>query len=178
MALTKKKRDIVKMLINDNSIDDISEEELIDLLFNEPLNIDIDKNMKKEETVLDRLADKITNIAGSWGFIFSFVLILASWMIINVLLDKVPTSEAFDPYPFILLNLFLSCVAALQAPIIMMSQNRQAKKDSIRNQNDYRIDLKSELILEQLHEHMNQILSNQKKILNYIKEQENKDSNK
>lgn len=165
MALTKKKRDIVKMLINDNSIDDISEEELIDLLFNEPLNIDIDKNMKKEETVLDRLADKITNIAGSWGFIFSFVLILASWMIINVLLDKLPTSEAFDPYPFILLNLFLSCVAALQAPIIMMSQNRSAKKDSMRSKNDYKTDLKSELILEDLHDKMDTILKNQKKIL-------------
>ena len=176
MALTKKKRDIVKMLINDNSIDDISEEELIDLLFNEPLNIDIDKNMKKEETVLDRLADKITNIAGSWGFIFSFVLILASWMIINVLLDKLPTSEAFDPYPFILLNLFLSCVAALQAPIIMMSQNRSAKKDTLRGKNDYKTDLKSELILEELHDEMTKIISNQNKILKIINKDENEKS--
>lgn len=173
MALTKKKRDIVKMLINDNSIDDISEEELIDLLFNEPLNIDIDKNMKKEETVLDRLADKITNIAGSWGFIFSFVLILASWMTINILLDKLPTSEAFDPYPFILLNLFLSCVAALQAPIIMMSQNRSAKKDSMRSKNDYKTDLKSELILEDLHDKMDTILKNQKKILSKLEDDKN-----
>ena len=168
MALTKNKRDIVKMLINDNSIDDISEEELIDLLFNEPLNIDIDKNMKKEETVLDRLADKITNIAGSWGFIFSFVLILASWMIINVLLDKLPTSEAFDPYPFILLNLFLSCVAALQAPIIMMSQNRSAKRDSLRTKNDYKTDLKSELMLEALHEEIKKLNANQNKILKIL----------
>ena len=168
MALTKKKRDIVKMLINDNSIDDISEEELIDLLFNEPLNIDIDKNMKKEETVLDRLADKITNIAGSWGFIFSFVLVLASWMIINVLLDKLPTSEAFDPYPFILLNLFLSCVAALQAPIIMMSQNRSAKRDSLRTKNDYKTDLKSELMLEALHEEIKRLNANQNKILKIL----------
>lgn len=168
MALTKKKRDIVKMLINDNSIDDISEEELIDLLFNEPLNIDIDKNMKKEETVLDRLADKITNIAGSWGFIFSFVLILASWMIINILLDKLPTSEAFDPYPFILLNLFLSCVAALQAPIIMMSQNRSAKRDSLRTKNDYKTDLKSELMLEALHEEIKKLNANQNKILKIL----------
>lgn len=168
MALTKKKRDIVKMLINDNSIDDISEEELIDLLFNEPLNIDIDKNMKKEETVLDRLADKITNIAGSWGFIFSFVLVLASWMTINILLDKLPTSEAFDPYPFILLNLFLSCVAALQAPIIMMSQNRSAKRDSLRTKNDYKTDLKSELMLEALHEEIKKLNANQNKILKIL----------
>ena len=168
MALTKNKRDIVKMLINDNSIDDISEEELIDLLFNEPLNIDIDKNMKKEETVLDRLADKITNIAGSWGFIFSFVLVLTSWMIINILLDKLPTSEAFDPYPFILLNLFLSCVAALQAPIIMMSQNRSAKRDSLRTKNDYKTDLKSELMLEALHEEIKKLNANQNKILKIL----------
>lgn len=168
MALTKKKRDIVKMLINDNSIDDISEEELIDLLFNEPLNIDIDKNMKKEETVLDRLADKITNIAGSWGFIFSFVLVLAGWMVVNVLLDKLPTSEAFDPYPFILLNLFLSCVAALQAPIIMMSQNRSAKRDSLRTKNDYKTDLKSELMLEALHEEIKRLNANQNKILKIL----------
>ena len=168
MALTKKKRDIVKMLINDNSIDDISEEELIDLLFNEPLNIDIDKNMKKEETALDRLADKITKIAGSWGFIFSFVLVLASWMIINILLDKLPTSEAFDPYPFILLNLFLSCVAALQAPIIMMSQNRSAKRDSLRTKNDYKTDLKSELMLEALHEEIKKLNANQNKILKIL----------
>ena len=152
MALTKKKRDIVKMLINDNSIDDISEEELIDLLFNEPLNIDIDKNMKKEETFLDRLADKITNIAGSWGFIFSFVLVLASWMIINVLLD----------------NLFLSCVAALQAPIIMMSQNRSAKRDSLRTKNDYKTDLKSELMLEALHEEIKKLNANQNRILKIL----------
>ena len=79
-----------------------------------------------------------------------------------------------DPYPFILLNLLLSCLAALQAPIIMMSQNRQAAKDSLRNQNDYRTDLKSELILEDLHDKMEEILKNQRKIIKCIEEDNNK----
>ena len=86
--------------------------------------------------------------------------------------------DAIDPYPFILLNLLLSCIAALQAPIIMMSQNRQAEKDSLRNQNDYRTDLKSELILESLHDQMNTILKNQRQILKYIKSQEERDEEK
>ena len=79
-------------------------------------------------------------------------------------------SKKFDPYPFILLNLLLSCISAIQAPIIMMSQNRQAAKDSLRNQNDYRTDLKSELILEELHDKMEKILDNQKQILKEIEE--------
>ena len=80
-------------------------------------------------------------------------------------------AKAMDPYPFILLNLLLSCLASLQAPIIMMSQNRQAKKDTIRNKNDYRTDLKSELILESLHDDLDEILRNQKKILAYIEKE-------
>ena len=81
-------------------------------------------------------------------------------------------NSQLDPYPFILLNLLLSCLAALQAPIIMMSQNRQAAKDSLRNQNDYRTDLKSELILEDLHAKMEEILRNQRKILRIIDSEE------
>ena len=77
-----------------------------------------------------------------------------------------------DPYPFILLNLILSCIAAIQAPIIMMSQNRQAAKDSLRNQNDYRTDLKSELILEELHDKMEEMIKNQRKIIKYIEKDE------
>ena len=83
-------------------------------------------------------------------------------------------TNSVDPYPFILLNLVLSCIASLQAPIIMMSQNREAKKDSIRNKNDYRTDLKSELILESLHDDLDKILKNQSKILEYINSKETK----
>ena len=96
-------------------------------------------------------------------------LFLILWIILNlfVLKDK-------DPYPFILLNLILSCIAALQAPIIMMSQNREAKKDRARSSNDYKTDLKSELILEDLHNKMSQIIKNQNKIINILTEEDNK----
>ena len=90
-------------------------------------------------------------------------MFLIIWIILNIY-----AFESVDPYPFILLNLVLSCIASLQAPIIMMSQNRQAKKDSMRSRNDYKTDLKSELILEELHDKISAIEKNQKKILEYI----------
>ena len=99
----------------------------------------------------------------------------SSSIVINGIL--LAQGSQIDPYPFILLNLLLSCIAALQAPIIMMSQNRQAAKDSLRNQNDYRTDLKSELILEELHDKMDAILKNQRKILKQM-EVEDEESNK
>ena len=103
---------------------------------------------------------------GDWGFIIGFSGFLIFWIVLNSIILK--EGSEIDPYPFILLNLLLSCLAALQAPIIMMSQNRQAAKDSLRNQNDYRTDLKSELILEELHDKMEKILDNQKQILKEI----------
>ena len=158
-----KKKEIVKMLLK--SKEEIDEEELMELLFDQPIAVDVDKLDKNNLKFSDKVADAITNIAGSWYFIIGFSLFLIIWILLNVYLwDNV------DPYPFILLNLLLSCIAALQAPIIMMSQNRQAKKDSLRNQNDYRIDLKSELILEQLHDHIELIISNQKKIIKKLEE--------
>lgn len=158
-----KKNEIVKMLLKRK--EDINEEELIELLFDQPIAVDVDKLDKSNLKFSDKVADKITEIAGSWYFIIGFTLFLIIWILLNIYLwDNV------DPYPFILLNLLLSCIAALQAPIIMMSQNRQAKKDSLRNQNDYRIDLKSELILEQLHDHIEIIISNQKKIIKKLEE--------
>ena len=115
----------------------------------------------------DKLADKVTEIAGSWGFIIVFCLFLILWMIINTIMIV-----KFDEYPFILLNLILSCIAALQAPVIMMSQNRAAKKDSLRSLNDYKTDLKSELILEVLHEQMKDLQANQKKILKMLEDKD------
>ena len=91
------------------------------------------------------------------------------WILLNVTILK-----NLDPYPFILLNLLLSCIAALQAPIIMMSQNRSAKKDTLRGKNDYKTDLKSELILEQLHEQINKLTINQNKIIKILEEKEKK----
>ena len=163
--MEKKKKDIVKMLLNQN-LEEKDEEEILDLLINEPISIDVDKETDKNLTFGEKVADKFSEIAGSWAFIIGFCLFLIIWIIVNGFL----LANAADPYPFILLNLLLSCLASLQAPIIMMSQNRQAKKDTIRNKNDYRTDLKSELILESLHDDLEKILKNQKKILDYIEE--------
>ena len=159
-----KKKEIVKQLLNEDLKTD-DENELIEMLIDEPLAIDIDKLEDEKSTFKDKLADKITAIAGSWTFIIIFVSFLIIWVILNKCLE-----DSIDPYPFILLNLLLSCIAALQAPIIMMSQNREAKKDSMRSKNDYRTDLKSELILEVLHDQMSEIAKNQRKILKILED--------
>ena len=159
------KKEIVKMLLNQN-LETENEEELIELLIDKPIAVDIDKQDKQSEKIGDKIADKLTEIAGSWPFIIVFSLFLLTWIILNIYM-----LENVDPYPFILLNLVLSCVAALQAPVIMMSQNRAAKKDSLRAQNDYRTDLKSELILEELHDKIEKIIANQNKILKYIEQE-------
>lgn len=166
MEKRKTKKDIVKMLLRNNELDERDEEELIDLLFDQPIAIDVDKQEESKMTFGDRVSDKVSEVCGSWGFIILFIIFLAFWVILNVVV--LSSDDAIDPYPFILLNLLLSTISALQAPIIMMSQNRQAEKDSLRNQNDYRTDLKSELILETLHDQMDEILRNQKRILRYI----------
>ena len=154
--MEKRKREIVKMLLNQN-LEEKDEEEIIDLLLNESITVDVDKENDSKMTFGDKVADKLSAVAGSWSFIIGFSCFLIFWIVLN------------DPYPFILLNLLLSCLAALQAPIIMMSQNREAKKDTIRNKNDYRTDLKSELILELLYDRLEKVIQNQNKIMSYIK---------
>ncbi len=156
------KKEIVRKLLN-QELNITDESELMEMLIDSPIAIDSDKQEDEKRTFGDKMADKVTELAGSWGFIMVFCLFLIFWMVVNYLLIL-----KVDPYPFILLNLILSCIAALQAPIIMMSQNRAAKKDSMRSLNDYKTDLKSELILEVLHEQMKEINSNQKKILKIL----------
>ena len=169
MEKRKTKKEIVKMLLNVDLLEQ-DEEELLDLLIDQPIAIDVDKQEESKMTFGDKVADKISEIAGSWGFILIFIIFLLGWIILNgVVLAK---NDPIDPYPFILLNLVLSCIAALQAPIIMMSQNRQAEKDSLRNQNDYRTDLKSELILESLHDDLEKLSRNQRKILKLLEEKD------
>ena len=163
MEKRKTKKEIVKMLLRENELEEKDEEELLDLLVDQPISIDVDKQEESKMTRGDRIADKVSEIAGSWGFILGFSSFLIFWVILNAVVLQ--EGSEIDPYPFILLNLLLSCLAALQAPIIMMSQNRQAAKDSLRNQNDYRTDLKSELILEDLHDKMEEIIKNQRKII-------------
>lgn len=109
-----------------------------------------------------KISDKVAKFGGSWAFIISFFVILTSWILFNTL---TPLKDNFDPYPFILMNLILSCIAALQAPIIMMSQNRVEEKDRMRSENDYLINLKSELAIRALHEKMDLLLEEQIKVL-------------
>jgi uncharacterized membrane protein len=106
----------------------------------------------------DRVADRIASFGGSWRFILSFCAVLALWVITNVV---VLATHPFDPYPFILLNLFLSALASIQAPLIMMSQNRQEARDRLRSLHDYQVNLKAELEIRQLHQKIDHLLSHQ-----------------
>lgn len=135
-------------------------EELVDLLVEKQVSINVTKESKKDLTLGQKAADKLASIAGSWYFIIVFMIFMFFWIVFNLYW----LSKPVDPYPFILLNLLLSCLAAIQAPIIMMSQNRQEQKDRLRNEHNYRVDLKSELLLEDLHKKMDKILYSQKTI--------------
>jgi len=171
---TKTKKEIVKMLLK-QEIPETDEADLIEMLIDRPIAIDVDKQEDSTLTKGDKMADKLSEIAGSWTFIICFGLFLLTWIIINTV---ILSNSGADPYPFILLNLLLSCLAAIQAPVIMMSQNRQAKKDSIRNQNDYQVDLKSEIILEDLHDKINVVLKNQREIIRLLSNDSQLDTSK
>ena len=124
----------------------------------EILSKNINEEFDQKLTVGERLADKMATGAGSWKFIIGFTIILIIWIAINsIILIQKP----FDPYPFILLNLVLSCIAAIQAPIILMSQNREEAKDRLRSEHDYRVNLKAELEIRHLHEKIDHLLMNQ-----------------
>lgn len=118
---------------------------------------------EEEATFGERLSDHVAAIGGSWGFILSFGMVLLGWMILNSSILS-PLGKAFDPYPFIFLNLLLSTLAAIQAPIIMMSQNRQADKDRAAASHDYEVNLRAELEILRLHEKVNQLLDRVDKI--------------
>lgn len=157
MSNKKERRRIVKELL-DVTDKEFTDEELIHQLINTELSKDSDKTDKL--TFGQRASDAVARFAGSWAFIFSFIAIMVIWMVLNIVLRD----KAFDAYPFILLNLVLSCIAAVQAPLIMMSQNRQEAKDRKRAENDFKVNLKSELIIDDLHRKMDIVLENQKKI--------------
>ena len=109
----------------------------------------------------DRLADRVASIGGSWGFIVGFVLVLLAWMLINSRVLESLGLGAFDAYPYIFLNLVLSMLAAIQAPVIMMSQKRQEAKDRLRSLNDYQVNLKAELEIRHLHEKIDHLINKQ-----------------
>jgi predicted membrane protein len=157
----KENKKLVNEIISDVK-HDMSNEDIISLLADSRISANPDK---EKYTFGQRAADKIAKFAGSWAFIFSFSALLILWMVGNVILAK----RAFDPYPFILLNLVLSCVAALQAPLIMMSQNRQEEKDRRRAENDYKVNLKTEIMIEDIHGKMNRILARQAILMKLMK---------
>lgn len=160
MNTQKNRAEIVKELLH------ITDKELTDEeLLKEILSTDISENSEKggkEEKITfgQKAADAVARFAGSWAFIFSFIAVMVIWMVMNVLL----AAKAFDAYPFILLNLVLSCIAAVQAPLIMMSQNRQEVKDRKRAENDYRVNLKSEFVIDALYKKLESVSEMQKKI--------------
>jgi uncharacterized membrane protein len=141
-----KLQNIVKKTIEDENL-------IIENLLNPPKDI---------LTNGQEISDKVARFGGSWSFIISFFIILISWIVYNSLSNAANT---FDPFPFILMNLILSCIAALQAPIIMMSQNRQEEKDRKRSENDYLINLKAELEIRSLNQKIDLLLAEQIKVL-------------
>lgn len=167
MKKGKERAKIIKELL-DITDKEFTDEELIQQLTMTEI---VENNSNEKTTFGQKAADAVAKFAGSWAFIFSFIAVMVIWMIVNAVLS----TKAFDAYPFILLNLVLSCIAAVQAPLIMMSQNRQEVKDRKRAENDYKINLKNELIIDDLHKKIELILENQKKIL---KELDNKENNK
>lgn len=147
------------------SITDLEKDVIGSIAQNEVISENIDNPTGKKTSLGDRIADKVASFGGSWTFIIIFFIVLIVWMGVNALLLR---DKGFDPYPFILLNLLLSCIAAIQAPIIMMSQNRQEAKDRVRGEHDYKINLKAELEVRLLHEKMDHVLQEQKQKLHEI----------
>ena len=167
MRTGNERKKIVKELL-DVTDKEFTDEELIHELI--ATNITMDNKKEEKLSLGQRASDAVAKFAGSWAFIFSFIAVMLIWMIVNLLL----ASRAFDAYPFILLNLGLSCIAAVQAPLIMMSQNRQEAKDRERAENDYKVNLKNELIIDDLHRKMDLILENQRKLNRRLDEWEQK----
>jgi uncharacterized membrane protein len=154
------RKDYVKEVLQEE-IGELSalDQEVIESLHqHEILSSDISKQFEKKLTFGERLSDHIAEFGGSWKFLITFGAVLLVWIAVNGVLL---VTHAFDPYPFILLNLILSCLAAVQAPIIMMSQNRAEARDRLRAENDYKVNLKAELEIRHLHEKIDHLLRRQ-----------------
>src|SRR2546430_16313482 len=154
------RRDYVKRALEDEigELTSLDQEVIESLREYEVLTENIEKQFERKLTFGEHLSDKIAEFGGSWKFIITFGSVIAVWIVLNavLLLDR-----GFDPYPFILLNLILSCLAALQAPVIMMSQNRAEARDRLRAENDYKVNLKAELEIRHLHEEIDHRLRKQ-----------------
>ncbi len=140
------------------SIQELQNDVINSIKENEIITFNTGASVKEVLRMGDNISDKVAVFGGSWKFIIIFFIILFGWIFIN---SYVFLMKPFDPYPFILMNLILSCIAAIQAPIIMMSQNRQENKDRIRSENDYKVNLKSEIEIRTLHEKVDHLLLDQ-----------------
>jgi len=154
------RKDYVKEVLEDEigELSALDHEVIESLQQHEILSSDISKQFERKLTFGERLSDQIAEFGGSWRFLISFGAVLFIWIVIN---GVILVTRAFDPYPFILLNLILSCLAAVQAPIIMMSQNRAEARDRLRAENDYKVNLKAELEIRHLHEKIDHLLQRQ-----------------
>ena len=161
----KENRKILREVLKDIR-HDMTDDEVLNLLADSKISENL-ASEKEKYTLGQRAADAIAKFAGSWAFIFSFTGVLILWMVVNTLL----AAKAFDPFPFILLNLVLSCVAAIQAPLIMMSQNRQEEKDRRRAENDYKVNLKTEIMIEDIYDKVNAILARQSELEKQLQKQ-------
>ena len=158
--LGKFRADYIKEVLEDE-IGELSalDQEVVESLHqHEILSSDIEKQFEKKLTFGERLSDQIAEFGGSWKFLIMFGAVLFGWIILNAVFLL---NRGFDPYPFILLNLILSCLAAVQAPVIMMSQNRAEARDRLRAENDYKVNLKAELEIRHLHEKIDHLLQRQ-----------------
>jgi uncharacterized membrane protein len=154
------RKDYVKEVLQDEigELSTLDQEVIESLQQHEILSSDIRKQFETKLTYGERLSDRIASFGGSWRFIIIFGAVLFGWIILNAIFLL---NRGFDPYPFILLNLILSCLAAIQAPIIMMSQNRSEARDRLRAENDYKVNLKAELEIRHLHEKIDHLLRRQ-----------------
>ncbi|MEZ6125930.1 MAG: DUF1003 domain-containing protein [Planctomycetaceae bacterium] len=136
----------------------LEEEVLLSMRQHDLLAANVDDDFDDARTLGQRIADGVAQFGGSWTFIISFGIVLTAWILINT---HLVLNQPFDPFPFILLNLVLSCLAAIQAPVIMMSQNRQEAKDRLRGEHDYQVNLKAELEIRQLHSKLDLMMTHQ-----------------
>jgi len=157
------KNNLTDIIISDEE----EREEQIHELIRGKRSLNMNIELCKNSNLGEKMADRIAGFAGSWSFLSFFGIVVFAWMLINT---KLILGRPLDPFPYVFLNLILACISSIQAPIIMMSQNRESQKDRLRSENDYLINLKSEIILEDLHMKIDEIIHEQKVLKKTLRE--------
>jgi uncharacterized membrane protein len=169
MSISDQRIELIKSILEDETLA-AEEDEILHILLNERVAQNTEASENEKLTFGQKSADAVAKFAGSWAFIIAFFCVLIAWITVNAVMLARP----FDAYPFILLNLILSCIAAIQAPVILMSKNRQEEKDRIRAKNDYKVNLKAEIIIEDIHQKLDSIIDK----LQELEERKQKDVDK